>query len=151
MLIAQVGSFDEAGSRFYAAEIVVALEYLHGLNIIHRDLKPENILLDEMMHIRVTDFGSAKVLEEGEGESITLCGRVGSLKAQAIPTFISACRCGAPPTPPPQWTSLFRTPWPASVSCVESALFLHMRTTQYLHMYMYVAGVNRPCLRGLSC
>ncbi|XP_048407959.1 3-phosphoinositide-dependent protein kinase 1 isoform X3 [Stegostoma tigrinum] len=60
--IRKQGSFDENCTRFYSAEIVSALEYLHEIGIIHRDLKPENILLSEDMHIRITDFGTAKVL-----------------------------------------------------------------------------------------
>jgi len=51
-------------TQFYAAELVQALQHLHSLKIVHRDLKPENILLDAGMHILVTDFGSAKLLEE---------------------------------------------------------------------------------------
>ena len=70
----KVGSFDASASKFYAAEIAVALEYLHNLGIIHRDLKPENVLLSESMHILVTDFGTAKALEEGEGMYVcTIC------------------------------------------------------------------------------
>ncbi|XP_018089867.1 3-phosphoinositide dependent protein kinase 1 L homeolog isoform X1 [Xenopus laevis] len=60
--IRKIGSFDETCTRFYTAEIVCALEYLHEKGIIHRDLKPENILLSEDMHIQITDFGTAKVL-----------------------------------------------------------------------------------------
>lgn len=51
-------------TQFYAAELVRALGHLHGLGIVHRDLKPENILLDSSMHILLTDFGSAKILDE---------------------------------------------------------------------------------------
>ncbi|XP_016324236.1 3-phosphoinositide-dependent protein kinase 1-like isoform X2 [Sinocyclocheilus anshuiensis] len=60
--IRKIGSFDETCTRFYTAEIVCALEYLHAMGIIHRDLKPENILLNEEMHIQITDFGTAKQL-----------------------------------------------------------------------------------------
>uniref|UniRef100_A0A8C6PMC6 3-phosphoinositide-dependent protein kinase 1 n=1 Tax=Nothobranchius furzeri TaxID=105023 RepID=A0A8C6PMC6_NOTFU len=60
--IRKIGSFDETCTRFYSAEIVSALEYLHKKGIIHRDLKPENILLNEEMHIQITDFGTAKQL-----------------------------------------------------------------------------------------
>nr|AML79371.1 putative LOV domain-containing protein [Neurachne muelleri] len=46
----------EDAVRFYAAEVVTALEYLHCQGIIYRDLKPENILLNRDGHISLTDF-----------------------------------------------------------------------------------------------
>lgn len=58
-----------ACTRFYSAEILLALEHLHGLNIQHRDLKPENILLDENMHIKVTDFGCCKIVNMNDKRS----------------------------------------------------------------------------------
>ncbi|XP_020080074.1 phototropin-2-like isoform X2 [Ananas comosus] len=48
--------FKEEAARFYAAEVVIGLEYLHCLGIIYRDLKPENILLQKDGHIVLTDF-----------------------------------------------------------------------------------------------
>lgn len=64
--INKVGSFDIECTKFYSAEILRGLEYLHGLGIIHRDLKPENIVLDEKMHVLITDFGTAKILKDPE-------------------------------------------------------------------------------------
>lgn len=60
----KLSSFDLQCTRWYSAEIVSALEYMHSLNFIHRDLKPENILLNKDMHIQITDFGSAKILSK---------------------------------------------------------------------------------------
>ncbi|KAJ0550996.1 putative protein kinase AGC-RSK-2 family [Helianthus annuus] len=48
--------FPESTVRFYASEVVVALEYLHMLDIIYRDLKPENVLVRSDGHIMLTDF-----------------------------------------------------------------------------------------------
>jgi serine/threonine protein kinase len=52
-------AFDSDLTRFYGAEILEALSYLHGNGIIHRDLKPENVLITSSGHIKVTDFGSS--------------------------------------------------------------------------------------------
>lgn len=48
--------FPEPAARFYVAEVLLALEYLHMLGVIYRDLKPENILVREDGHIMLTDF-----------------------------------------------------------------------------------------------
>ncbi len=56
-------------ARFYAAELLLAIEGIHRNKVIHRDLKPQNCLLDNNMHLLVTDFGSAKLLDEEEKET----------------------------------------------------------------------------------
>ena len=53
--------FDVNRARFYTAELLCALECLHGFNVIYRDLKPENILLDYTGHIALCDFGLCKL------------------------------------------------------------------------------------------
>ncbi|KAI3650631.1 hypothetical protein MP228_004112 [Amoeboaphelidium protococcarum] len=66
--------FSEERVRFYAGEIVLALQYLHSKGIVYRDLKLENILIDSEGHVKITDFGLVK---EGIGygdTTSTFCG-----------------------------------------------------------------------------
>lgn len=60
-LLAMYGFFDENTSRFYCAEIILALQYLHKHGIVHRDIKPDNCLVSAKGHIKLTDFGLSKI------------------------------------------------------------------------------------------
>lgn len=75
--------FPNPVAKFYAAEVTLALEYLHSHNIIYRDLKPENILLDRNGHIKLTDFGFAK---EVQTVTWTLCGTPDYIAPEVITT-----------------------------------------------------------------
>ncbi|KAG7475986.1 serine serine/threonine-protein kinase Sgk1-like [Solea senegalensis] len=68
------GSFPESRAAFYAAEMAMALGYLHSLDIVYRDLKPENILLDSEGHVKLTDFGLCKEGVAIGGIMHTFCG-----------------------------------------------------------------------------
>ena len=74
--------FSEKETRFYAAELILALDHLHELGFIYRDIKPENILLDSQGHLKLTDFGLSKAV--GEDKTNTLCGTAQYLAPEVI-------------------------------------------------------------------
>ena len=72
-LLSKMKRFSEDHTRFYACQLVLALEYLHSKNIIYRDLKPENVLIGADGYIKIADFGLSRmniVLDE----ATTICG-----------------------------------------------------------------------------
>ncbi|EHK39947.1 serine/threonine protein kinase, AGC family [Trichoderma atroviride IMI 206040] len=72
--LSKEGRFDINRSRFYTAELLCALECLHGFNVVYRDLKPENILLDYQGHIALCDFGLCKLEMKDEDSTNTFVG-----------------------------------------------------------------------------
>lgn len=68
-------ALSENAIKFYCAEIILAIEYLHKNNVIYRDLKPENLIFDKEGHIKIVDFGLSKFLRKLEPKiSNTYCG-----------------------------------------------------------------------------
>ena len=75
LLQANKGRLNERHARRLLAEVILALEWLHNRNIVYRDLKPENVVLDGEGHVRLADFGLAKVLTWPENHCTqTICG-----------------------------------------------------------------------------
>ena len=58
--ISRYRKFSEEQTRFFIANIIYAIDYIHSNNVIHRDIKPENLVLDDKGYVRITDFGIAK-------------------------------------------------------------------------------------------
>jgi len=73
--------FPNPVAKFYAAEVALALDYLHNQGIIYRDLKPENILIAADGHVKITDFGFAKLVPD---VTWTLCGTPDYLAPEII-------------------------------------------------------------------
>ncbi|EDR25968.1 hypothetical protein, conserved [Entamoeba dispar SAW760] len=68
------GKVSEEDAKFYAAQILLAIEHLHSSNIVYRDIKPENILIGADGYLRLTDFGLSKENVTKENTTNTFCG-----------------------------------------------------------------------------
>ncbi|ETV97401.1 AGC protein kinase, variant 2 [Aphanomyces invadans] len=79
------GGLPLADARLYAAELVLAISYLHSLNILYRDLKPSNIMIDEEGHIGIVDFGLSKQHIQGSSHGVkTLSGTAEYVAPEAL-------------------------------------------------------------------
>ncbi len=74
-------AISQTAAIFYSCELILALEYLHKLSIAFRDLKPENVLLRANGHIKICDFGLAKIISD---RTFTLCGTAEYLAPEMI-------------------------------------------------------------------
>ena len=67
-LLSKKGALTEEESKFFLAETIMGLEYLHDRGILYRDLKPENIMLNWQGHVKLVDFGLSK--HQGDKENL---------------------------------------------------------------------------------
>mgnify|MGYP001317128546 CR=1 FL=1 len=78
------GCLSDTETKFYAAPIVSAIEYLHQQHIVYRDVKTENVVIDQQGYPVLIDFGNAKRLSENSGITFTMCGTMQFLAPEVI-------------------------------------------------------------------
>ena len=78
--------FKESTTKFYMAQIFLAIDYLHKNGYIYRDLKPQNILIDKEGYIKLTDFGLSKIISEDININVrnTICGTLDYMAPEII-------------------------------------------------------------------
>jgi protein kinase A len=149
--------FPNNVAKFYAAEVIVAFDYLHSMDIIYRDLKPENILLDNTGHIKIIDFGFAKYVPD---ITYTLCGTPEYLAPEAIQMkaygksvdwytlgiLIYEMLCGFPPFYDDDRVKLYKKIlagkiyWPDHINPVVKNLLKHLITSDLTSRYGNLKG-----------
>ncbi|KAI5123864.1 hypothetical protein M0805_005681 [Coniferiporia weirii] len=84
--ISGLGSVSLPCARYYSAQLVDAVAYMHSRGVIHRDLKPENLLLDDNMRLKITDFGTGKLLDDGSERAGTFVGTAQYVSPELLTT-----------------------------------------------------------------
>ncbi|TBU17471.1 Rho-associated coiled-coil domain-containing protein [Ordospora colligata] len=93
-LLSKEDVLEESWVKFYAAEIVQALDELHKLGWIHRDLKPDNILIGADGHVKLADFGSCIRMVNGKARSAITVGTPDYVSPDVLCSVNEECEYG---------------------------------------------------------
>jgi serine/threonine-protein kinase len=125
-LLRQVGALPVARAVALVRQALAGLSYAHSLRLVHRDIKPANLLIDQeggKEHLRIADFGLARLYQASQMSGLTLAGEVGGTVA-----FM-----------PPEQILAFRDAVPASDQYAAAATLYNLLTGQYLHDFKSTA------------
>ncbi len=152
--------FDEVEARFYIAELVLAIEYLHVKNIIYRDLKPDNVLIAADGHIKLSDFGLAKQMYgQNPPAALSFCGSPAYLSPEmlfkrgankaldvyGIGTVLYELMVGLPPYYDDDMKTMYRN---IAYGKLKVPKYLSFQARAVLKVHKETATPNRKSLKG---